>query len=390
MAKGKPKSNLFSGGLLATTTVASETTTRPQEENEVLSPQPSITTATAEEEDDPFFGGSKRIRKITQEAEAVAETNAIPRIAIDLLDDNPYQPRRRMNEGRLNALANEIRDYGFKGVLVARQHPDQPNRYQLVFGHRRREAARRAGLLELPVVVDNTISDKEMKAVAVTENVLREDLTPLDEAYAFAAWQEEMSQDAIATRLGVSRGYIRNRLDILKAPVDVQDMVEERHTTMKAVVYLKDVEEEDIRREAIQALLEEQITINQTKAFIENLRKAKEKPVELTPTSEAMPAPPVSSTEVKSEPQQAPASARPVTNQEEAPVKETQPQPKRESVIAQSKEQTEAITDRTKIEAFIKYLQAYNVRLQRRSLTSEERGALDNLLTAVRAIIETH
>lgn len=389
MAKGKPKSNLFSGGLLATSTVAPETTTKPQEEEKALSPLPSITAA--EEEDDPFFGGTKRIRQMTQETEAIADTNAIPRIAIDLLDDNPYQPRLKMNESKLQTLTGEIRDHGFKGALLARHHPQNKEKYQLVFGHRRREAARRAGLIEIPVIIDDTVTDQEMRAVALTENLLREDLSPVEEAYAFKELLKEMTQQQLADRLGVSRGYIRNRADILDAPEDVQDMVETKPDTMKAVVYLKDEKDEAIRKEAIQALLEENITINQLKAFMENLRKARQEPEPIVAETPAMPQAPSVEAEAIHQPE--PATTQTPNNQEVTRTAASippSPQPKRETIIQQSKEQTEAVTDRTKIEAFIKYLQAYNVRLQKRPLTGEERGALDNLLTAARAIMETH
>jgi ParB family chromosome partitioning protein len=396
MAK-KPKGNLFSGGILSNTLAA--TTTDQQQEGPQITPNQPIVPPVAEDEDDPLFGSTKRIEQITKQVEAITDTNTVPKIAIDLLEDNPYQPRKRMNEAQLDALSNEIKDYGFKGVLVARQHPEKHGKYQLVFGHRRREAAKRAELTELPVIIDNTISDKEMKAVAVTENILREDLTPLDEAYAFAAWLEEMSQDAIAKRLGVSRGYIRNRLDILKAPEDVQDMVEEHPNTMKAVTYLKDIPEEDIRRTVIQALTQEEITINQIKVFIENLRKASSALVTpiLTVTT-------LNTYEV-SEPGFDPESDTVLLaySQEDVQEKEKEitahnPKPiaaennvsPKLDLIKQSKEQTEALVNVTKIETFIKYVQKCGQQWQRRSVTTDELRALESLIEAAKRIYDSH
>ena len=386
MAPKKPRTNLFSGGLLASTTteVSSQEETR------------STQTSNSSEEEDPLFGNTQHIREITQKITAITDASAYPKIALEKLDDNPYQPRRRMNQKRLEALAKEIGTYGFKGVLLARVHPTEPQKYQLVYGHRRREASKLAGLTEVPVMVD-TFNDDEMEFLSVNENVLRDDLTPLDEAYAYASMQEKMSQDAIAARLGVSRGYIRNRLDILKAQDDVQDMVEEKPDTMKAVFYLKDVQEADIRQTAIQALKNEEVTINQLKMFIENLRRAKTH-------SQGVPAS-IQEEETSILPEYKNTNEQPSAQQgmevqrenhitalppsipgtAETPLKQTEP-----SLLQQSKEQTEAITDRTKIETFLKYLQKYDQRLKNRIMTREEKASLDALVEQAQSLLMQH
>ena len=385
MPSKKTRTNLFSGGLLATGATTEVST---QDETKLSQP------VGLNEEEDPLFGNTQHIREITQKITAITDASTYPKIALEKLDDNPYQPRRRMNQKRLEALAREIRTYGFKGVLLARVHPTQPQKYQLVYGHRRREASRLAGLAELPVMID-TISDDEMKFLAVNENILRDDLTPLDEAYAYASMAEEMSQDTIAERLGVSRGYIRNRLDILKAPDDVQDMVEEKPDTMKAVVYLKDVEEADIRKTAIQALKNEEVTINQLKLFIENLRKAK------TPSSALAPLPTQEVT-TDTSPEYKNTNNQLSTQQEMEGQHEkyttTMPYSTAETVLKQtelsllqqSKQQTEVITDRTKVETFTKYLQKYEHRLKNRTMTIEEKALIETLVQCAQSILTQH
>jgi ParB family chromosome partitioning protein len=367
-----PATNLFTGGLLASAVPI----TRVEEA------QGQITTET----NDPLFANA-RMREITQQATSVTDASGFPWIEIAKLENNPYQPRRRMNQKRLEILSHEIGQYGFKGVLLARVHPSDNQRFQLVYGHRRREAAKMAGLDALPVMVDNTISDEEMKFLALNENILRDDLTPLDEAYIFTAMLEGTTQDAIAARLSVSRGYIRNRTDILKAPADVQDMVEEKPDTMKAVVYLKDVQEEDIRKTVIAALMSEEITINQIKAFIENLRKAKTPPV-ATPTRDEMPV--VASHHQNGRDDQ--------LQQKEANASQTVPPVATEkevtggpetTLIEQSKQQTESLTDKTKLETFIKYLHKYDQRLHNRQMTPDEKVALETLVSVARGILES-
>ncbi len=387
MAKKKERVNLFSGGLLDSATT--EVSQYQQEERE----HPSY--PSDHEEEDPLFGNAKRIQSLTQKATSVIDASTYPKIAIEKLENNPYQPRRHMNQKRLQDLAREIKDHGFKGVLLARTNPDDKQRYQLIFGHKRREASKMAGLTELPVLIDDTVSNDEMKFLAINENLLREDLTPLDEAYTYAFMCEEMSQEAVAERLGVSRGYIRNRLDILKSPLDVQDMVEEKPDTMKAVVYLKDVEEDNIRQTAIQALKNEEITINQLKAFIENLRKqattVEERATTLTPSHVEQTI--LSPSDVQEVPEQNGHRLENTSREQMTPAiayiptVETKPVA---TIIQQSKEQTEAVTDRTKLDGFTKHLEKYDQRLYRRSITTDERIALETVISVARRILSNH
>lgn len=384
----KEKKSLFSSGILATAAIQTSL------EQEEIQQRDEIPQAERQqpgnEEDDPLFGNTQRIREITQRAIGITDASGYPEIAIEKLDDNPYQPRKRMNAERLEAFAHEIQHYGFKGVLLARTHPFDSQRFQLVYGHRRREASKIAGLTHLPVMIDDTIKDDEMKFLAINENLLRDNLTPIDEAYTYTLMLEEMSQEAIAARLGVSRGYIRNRLDILKAPANVQDMVEEKPDTMKAVVYLKDIEEDDIRTIAIQSLMDEKITINQIKAFIENLRKAKIPTENKTAKEEKTSTPSISKQKDHSlqEDVQEKETSSEVIHPDQTEKKDTTKS--EAAIIQQSKEQTEAATDKTKIETFTKYLSKYEIRLNNRQITSDERAMLDSMVSMIKHILETH
>src|SRR4051794_8006445 len=129
-------------------------------------------------------------------------------IALDLLDDNPFQPRERVDPDQLAQLTEVIGAQGFQGVLVARLHPTQPGRYQLGFGHRRRNAARDAGLRTVPVQVRD-LADRDMVEIAITENIQREDLTPLAEGRTYLLMKQQLgyTQEQIAAAIGKTRGY---------------------------------------------------------------------------------------------------------------------------------------------------------------------------------------
>lgn len=176
-------------------------------------------------------------------------------IELDRLADNPYQPRLEMDEQALEELAKVVRLQGFQGVLVARPDSGRKGFYQLTAGHRRREAARRAGLRVLPVAVQD-LTDEEMIVRAITENIQREDLSPLEEGKIYLLMSGEMgyTYEQIAREVGKSIGYVRNRLRVASAPEDVQALVQAKPDTLRAVVYLTKVADAVSRAEIIEQI----------------------------------------------------------------------------------------------------------------------------------------
>lgn len=189
------------------------------------------------------------------------EVETARKIPIDHLLDNPYQPRIEMQEEALNELAQVIGLQGFQGVLVARPHPHEAGYYQLTAGHRRREAASRAGLQALPVVVRD-VSDKEMVTLTITENIQREDLSPLEEGRIYLLMTNEMgyTHEQIAHEVGKKRGYVENRIRVARAPVDVQEMVQAKPDTLVAAYYLAKVEDKSERERIIEQVLAGKLT----------------------------------------------------------------------------------------------------------------------------------
>ena len=142
---------------------------------------------------------------------------------IDLLDPSPYQPRTRFPEAALEELAQSIRSSGIIQPLVVRKIGA---RYQLIAGERRWQAAQRAGLHEVPVVVLD-VSDVEALELAIVENVQREDLNPLEEAAGYQSLISEFKyhQDDIAKVVGKSRSHVANMLRLLKLPEFVKTAI---------------------------------------------------------------------------------------------------------------------------------------------------------------------
>ena len=167
--------------------------------------------------------GLSALLRETESPAAVAHTG-LESIAIDLITRNPFQPRQTFDEAGLKELTDSIRASGVVQPILVRKVGD---RYQLVAGERRWRAARAAGLESIPAVV-RELSDREALELALTENLLREDLNPIDAAHGLKTLQDtySLTHEEIAARLGVNRSTITNTLRLLRAAPSIQEMVQ--------------------------------------------------------------------------------------------------------------------------------------------------------------------
>jgi ParB family chromosome partitioning protein len=152
-------------------------------------------------------------------APAPALKNTLPVISIR---PNAEQPRTEFDETRLAELAASITAHGVIQPIIVRKHKDG---YQIVAGERRWRAAQLAGLIEVPVVIQE-IADAELLEVALIENIQREDLNPIEAAQAFDKLSKlGHSQEEIGRRTGKDRATIANLIRLLRLPKEVQDLV---------------------------------------------------------------------------------------------------------------------------------------------------------------------
>jgi ParB family transcriptional regulator, chromosome partitioning protein len=143
----------------------------------------------------------------------------------------PEQPRRRFDDQELEELAASIRIHGIIMPLVVRPRPG--GGYFLIAGERRWRASQRAGLHQVPVVVQD-VSPQAAFERALVENLQRSDLRPMEEAAAFQRLVDEfaLTQEQIAERVGKDRSTVANAIRLLKLPLPVREMVEERSLSM--------------------------------------------------------------------------------------------------------------------------------------------------------------
>jgi len=232
-------------------------------------------------------GGESRSAKSEPKSKETAEADAGTRdVAVHLITVNPYQPRDRFDEEALEELTASIREMGVLTPLLVRKHPETQSGYQLVAGERRFRAAQRAGLKKVPVLLRD-MSDQEALEIALVENLQRRDLNIIEEAEGYQRLADEfdLTQEAIAKRVGKGRATVANALRLLTLAPAVRDMVSDGRLSAghaKALMGLEiGKEQESLARTAVK----ERWSVRETERRVKKL---------LNPPSPASSSPPKS------------------------------------------------------------------------------------------------
>lgn len=181
---------------------------------------------------------------ITKNSVSEISNGFMPKLPIDLIVPNPFQPRVEMNPEKLVELADSIREHGVIEPLLVTKKSEKS--YELIAGERRWRAAQLAGFKTIPVIVKEA-TPQEMLEIAVIENIQREDLNAFEEAMAFEQLSNQFSltHEQISKRVGLSRPAIANKIRLLTLPDEIkkgllEDKISEGHA--RALLGLKDKE----------------------------------------------------------------------------------------------------------------------------------------------------
>tara|TARA_Y100000590_G_scaffold92498_1_gene104554 strand:- start:2513 stop:3364 length:852 start_codon:yes stop_codon:yes gene_type:complete len=150
------------------------------------------------------------------------------KISISSIVRNKYQPRKKFVKESLEELTNSIRERGIIQPIVVRRSEDQDEKYEIVAGERRWQAAQNAGLHEIPAIIIKADNLKSLE-FAIVENVQRKDLNPIEEAEGYKRLIDDFSydQDKVAKFIGKSRTHISNCLRLLSLPKEVIELIVE-------------------------------------------------------------------------------------------------------------------------------------------------------------------
>jgi len=192
-------------------------------------------------------------------------------VDVDLIVSNPYQPRFGVESAALEELAESIRQHGvLQPLLVSRMDPEGGGAptYQVIAGERRLEAARLAGLSQVPVVVKET-TPREGLELALVENLMRQDLNPLEEAQAYRRLVDEfgLSQSELSSRVGRSRPAVANALRLLNLSDDLRaslarNEISEGHA--RAILSLP----EEHRRQVWERVVQKGLSVRQAEEVV--------------------------------------------------------------------------------------------------------------------------
>jgi len=193
----------------------------------------------------------------------------------DLLRPNKFQPRTQMDDQRIDDLARSIRANGIIQPIVVRQVEQG---YEIIAGERRWRAAQRAGLHRVPVVVRDIPEDRVL-AVALIENIQREDLNPIEEAHAYRRLADEfhLTQEQIADAVGKDRSSIANTVRLLRLPQEVRGHVASNALSMghaRAILALAD---EAAQLRLARDVIARSLSVRETEALVKKAAAPEEK-----------------------------------------------------------------------------------------------------------------
>ena len=204
----------------------------------------------------------------SQNTEKPSNAAGLIQLAVEKIVPNPFQPRTRFSELELDELSDSIRQHGVMQPVVVRQ---TVRGYELIAGERRWRAIQRAGITEIPAIIRD-LDDQQVAALALIENIQREQLTAIEQARALARMRDQFSMDqtALATMISSSRSNVANLLRLLNLAQGVQTMLEDGRLEMghaRALLPLP----ENMQQKTAEDVLKSQLSVRQTETLVKRL-----------------------------------------------------------------------------------------------------------------------
>lgn len=204
----------------------------------------------------------------SQNTEKPSNAAGLIQLAVEKIVPNPFQPRTRFSELELDELSDSIRQHGVMQPVVVRQ---TVRGYELIAGERRWRASQRAGITEIPAIIRD-LDDQQVAALALIENIQREQLTAIEQARALARMRDQFSMDqtALAAMISSSRSNVANLLRLLNLAQGVQTMLEDGRLEMghaRALLPLP----ENMQQKTAEDVLKSQLSVRQTETLVKRL-----------------------------------------------------------------------------------------------------------------------
>lgn len=218
----------------------------------------------------PRSGLGKGLDALIPGGSSAVGEGGVAQVAVDSIQRNPRQPRQSFKEDELAELAASIREHGVIQPLIV--SPASNGTYTLIAGERRWQAARRAGLRVVPVVIRNA-SDQQLLELALIENVQRADLNAIEEAEAFQHLAKEfgLSHEKIAMSVGKSRVAVTNTMRLLDASSAVKQALVDNKITEGHARALLALSSAKAQEAALRSVVNLDLSVRQTEALARKL-----------------------------------------------------------------------------------------------------------------------
>lgn len=196
------------------------------------------------------------------------------KLRISEVEPNREQPRKKFDEDALLELADSIKQFGVLQPLLVQKRDGY---YEIIAGERRWRAAKMAGLKEIPVIIKD-FSDQQIVEISLIENIQREDLNPIEEAFAYKRLLTEfkLKQDEVAERVSKSRTAVTNSIRLLKLDSRVQQMVIDEMITTGHARALLAIEDGDLQYKIAMQVFDEKLSVRDVERLMRSLQNQKE------------------------------------------------------------------------------------------------------------------
>jgi ParB family chromosome partitioning protein len=208
---------------------------------------------------------------LMEDAESPRHTvSATNEIDIEMIEVNPFQPRKNFNEESLQELASSIREIGIIQPITVRQVDG--NKYQLITGERRYKAAVLAGLSTIPAYV-RMANDQNMLEMSLVENIQREDLDSIEVAISYQRLIEEcrLTQENLSERVGKKRSTIANYLRLLKLPAEIQLGLRDKIISMGHARAIVNISDPDTQIDIFRAIIKNDLSVRKVEEIVRKL-----------------------------------------------------------------------------------------------------------------------
>lgn len=213
------------------------------------------------------------------------QVNIILNISVSSIRPNPHQPRKEFDEFKLQELSDSIREHGLIQPITVRYIGEK--RYELISGERRLRACRMAGMDEVPAYIREA-EDEDSLALALVENVQREELNPIEIAVGYQRLIDECdyTQEIVARKVGKSRSAVTNILRLLNLPPLIQKALKDHNITTGHARALITIDDEDLQRKLLEKAIEEDYSVRQMEDAVRNATKRSVKRRKMLPEKE--------------------------------------------------------------------------------------------------------